>query len=73
MDGYAEVGQPHLAGRLNQHIGRFQVAVHDPGRVRGVQCLEQIPSYALSLGGRKHVCRQTLFQGLALDEAHHHP
>ena len=30
----AEVGQPDLAV-LKEHVGRFEVAVHDPGRVRG--------------------------------------
>ncbi|MEK8174545.1 hypothetical protein NKH77_52605 [Streptomyces sp. M19] len=74
MDGDAEVGEEDLAVVGEHHVRGFQVAVHDPGRVGGLQRLEQGSG---RLGherrGQPPVRAQPLLQRAPVDQAHHDP
>ena len=48
--GDAEVRQLHVAGGGEEHVGRLDVAVHDPDGVRGRERLRKLARHPQRLG-----------------------
>jgi hypothetical protein len=60
------------AGTRQHHVAGLQVAVHDPGAVRGVERLSDLRAEAQDLRQRQRSLREALRERLALDQLEHH-
>jgi hypothetical protein len=59
-----------VAARRDEHIGRFEVAVHDALRVRRVECIGHFDSQLEELGRLEPSMREDLPERLAFEQLH---
>ena len=70
--GDTEVGELHLAGRGDQDVARFDVAVHQAGGVRDLQCAAGLLEHVQRVPQRQPAgAFEHRVQRLAVDEFHH--